>query len=120
MRYSTTYLEDIAETTEKTTMPEETFGRHVGNIICSQDLVFARHSLINDWEAVENWDQEGAIGEKKLSKIAIYLRVACDTCISTVDTVCVCMVMQIKLVVVVIVDIAIFLFPPNFSSVRIS
>ena len=29
MRYSTTYLQDVAETTEKTTMPEETFGRHV-------------------------------------------------------------------------------------------
>ena len=49
-------------------MPEETFGRHVGNIICSQDLVFARHSLIHDWEAVENWDQEGAIGEKNCQK----------------------------------------------------
>lgn len=58
-------------------MPEETFGRHVENIICSQDLVFARHSLIQDWEGVENWDQEGAIG-KKLFKIAIYFRVACD------------------------------------------
>ena len=34
------------------------------NIICSQVLVFARHSLIHDWEGGENWDQEGAIGKK--------------------------------------------------------
>ena len=37
--------------------------------------MFARHSLIHDWEGVENWDQEGAIGKKPF-KIAINLRVA--------------------------------------------
>ena len=26
--------------------------------------MFGRYSLIHDWEGVENWDQEGAIGKK--------------------------------------------------------
>ena len=78
MRYSTTYLQDVAETTEKTTMPEETFGRHVvkyylfpGPRVC----VALAHSRLG--RSGKLGIKEGAIG-KKLSEIAIYLREACD------------------------------------------